>query len=37
MIDQAAIDALFLNARTQNKWTDQPVSEPNSRRACTTS
>jgi len=27
MIDQAAIDALFLNARTQNKWTPEPVSE----------
>ena len=27
MTDQAAIDTLFLNARTQNKWTDQPVSE----------
>ncbi len=27
MIDQAAIDTLFLTARTQNKWTDQPVSE----------
>jgi 3-hydroxypropanoate dehydrogenase len=27
MIDQAAIDALFTNARTQNKWTDQPVSD----------
>jgi 3-hydroxypropanoate dehydrogenase len=27
MIDQAAIDALFLNARTHNKWTPEPVSE----------
>ncbi|MDO9708265.1 malonic semialdehyde reductase [Paracraurococcus lichenis] len=27
MIDQAALDALFLNARTQNKWTPEPVSE----------
>jgi 3-hydroxypropanoate dehydrogenase len=27
MIDQAAIDAVFLNARTQNKWKDEPVSE----------
>lgn len=27
MIDQAAIDALFLTARTQNKWTDEPVTE----------
>jgi 3-hydroxypropanoate dehydrogenase len=27
MIDQAAIETLFLAARTQNKWTDQPVSE----------
>jgi 3-hydroxypropanoate dehydrogenase len=27
MIDQAALDALFLNARTQNKWTDEPVTE----------
>ena len=27
MIDQAAIDALFLTARTHNKWTPEPVSE----------
>jgi 3-hydroxypropanoate dehydrogenase len=27
MIDHAAIDALFTNARTQNKWTDKPVSD----------
>eukprot|EP01037_Dinobryon_pediforme_P017234 gene17234-17424_t len=27
MIDHAAIEALFTNARTQNKWTDQPVSD----------
>jgi 3-hydroxypropanoate dehydrogenase len=27
MIDQAAIDVLFLNARTHNKWTPGPVSE----------
>ena len=27
MIDQSAIDTLFLNARTQNKWKDEPVSE----------
>ena len=27
MIDQAAIDALFLGARTQNKWTNEPVTE----------
>ncbi|MFS8036077.1 malonic semialdehyde reductase [Xanthobacter sp. AM11] len=26
-IDQAAIDRLFLNARSQNGWTDAPVSE----------
>jgi len=26
-IDDAALDALFRDARTQNKWTDQPVSE----------
>lgn len=27
MIDQAAIDALFLTARTHNKWTPEPVGE----------
>ena len=27
MIDQAAIDTLFLKARTQNKWKDEPVTE----------
>jgi 3-hydroxypropanoate dehydrogenase len=27
MIDHAAIEALFTTARTQNKWTDQPVSD----------
>ena len=27
MIDQAAIDALFLTARTHNRWTAEPVSE----------
>ena len=27
MIDQAAIDALFLTARTHNKWKPEPVSE----------
>ncbi|WP_200305533.1 malonic semialdehyde reductase [Paracraurococcus ruber] len=27
MIDQAALDALFLNARTQNKWTPEGVTE----------
>lgn len=27
MIDQAAIDALFLNARTHNAWKPEPVSE----------
>ena len=26
-IDQAAIDRLFLEARSQNGWTDQPVTE----------
>ncbi|MFG1399086.1 malonic semialdehyde reductase [Roseixanthobacter pseudopolyaromaticivorans] len=26
-IDQAALDTLFLKARSQNGWTDQPVSE----------
>ncbi len=26
-IDAAALDALFLQARTQNAWTDQPVSD----------
>jgi 3-hydroxypropanoate dehydrogenase len=27
MIDSAAIAALFTEARTQNKWTDQPVTD----------
>ena len=27
MIDQAAIDTVFLKARTQNKWKDEPVTE----------
>lgn len=27
MIDAAALDALFRTARTQNGWTDQPVSD----------
>ncbi len=27
MLDQVAIDALFLKARSQNKWTEEPVSE----------
>ena len=27
MTDQAAIDTLFLKARTQNKWKDEPVTE----------
>lgn len=26
-IDQAALDTLFLTARTHNKWTDEPVSD----------
>ncbi|OYZ65576.1 MAG: nitroreductase family protein, partial [Rhizobiales bacterium 24-66-13] len=26
-IDQAALDTLFLKARSQNGWTDQGVSE----------
>ncbi len=26
-IDQGALDALLLNARSQNKWTDQPVTD----------
>ena len=26
-LDDAALDALFRTARTQNKWTDQPVSD----------
>ena len=26
-LDHAALDALFTSARTQNKWTDQPVSD----------
>lgn len=26
-IDQAALDTLFLSARTHNKWTDEPVSD----------
>ena len=26
-IDQGAIDALLLNARSQNKWTDRPVTD----------
>ena len=26
-IDQSALDALFINARSQNKWTDQPVTD----------
>jgi 3-hydroxypropanoate dehydrogenase len=27
MIDDAALDTLFRNARTQNKWREEPVSE----------
>jgi 3-hydroxypropanoate dehydrogenase len=27
MIDAATLDALFLTARTQNKWTSEPVTE----------
>jgi 3-hydroxypropanoate dehydrogenase len=27
MIDHTAIEAMFTNARTHNKWTDQPVSD----------
>jgi 3-hydroxypropanoate dehydrogenase len=32
MIDAAALDALFLTARTQNKWTSEPVTEAEIRR-----
>ena len=32
MLDQASLDALFLEARTQNKWTDQTVSDDELRR-----
>jgi 3-hydroxypropanoate dehydrogenase len=32
MIDQAAIDALFLSARTHNKWTPEPVTEAELRK-----
>jgi 3-hydroxypropanoate dehydrogenase len=32
MIDQAAIDALFLKARTHNKWKPEPVTEAELRR-----
>ena len=32
MIDQAALDALFLTARSQNKWQPAPVSESQIRR-----
>ncbi len=28
-IDQAALDLLFLKARSHNGWTEQDVSEPN--------
>jgi 3-hydroxypropanoate dehydrogenase len=32
MIDAATLDALFLTARTQNKWTSEPVTEAEIRR-----
>ncbi|WP_149535297.1 malonic semialdehyde reductase [Siccirubricoccus phaeus] len=32
MLDAAALDALFLKARTQNKWKSEPVSEAQIRR-----
>ena len=33
MIDQNALNALFLDARTQNGWTSEPVSDDQLRRA----
>ena len=32
MLDQSSLDALFLEARTHNKWTDQPVTDDELRR-----